>query len=416
MKKLPVIKNKIKTEINKNMNTYNKIIILTLLYLSIMLNGCGNSNSEDDHDETESEETSHEENEEVILSKESIETIGLEISEIVKQTMSGQLTAPAVVVTNQNLEVLVGSLIEGRVSRVFANVGDYVRKGNVLMYIEGLEIGEIKSTYIKAKANLEFFEAALERQRTLYEQNVGSKRTFLEAKAEYEKALAEFKAEDKRLHSVGFTEYDIEKFLEEDDHSAGRIPIRSPISGVIIERNVVVGQSIDLSSTAFKIINISTVWVDGQVFEKDIMKLGDKSSIQFTSTSVPDVIFEGRISYIGEVIDESTRTLKVRASINNPNHLLKPQMYGEMKIPTKDNLKGLFVKNEAIVKEEESSFVFVLINDTTFKKEKIEIGTEIDGLVEVVRGLSEGSKIVTKGSFLLNAELLKDSFGDEHGH
>ena len=194
------------------MNAYNKILILTLLYLSIMLNGCGDTNSDDDHDETESEETLHEENREVKLSKESIEIIGIEISEVFSQTMSGQLTAPAVVVTNQNLEALVGSLIEGRVSRVFANVGDYVRKGKVLMYIEGLEIGEIKSTYIKTKANLEFFEAALERQKTLYEQNVGSKRTFLEAKAEYEKALAEFKAEDQRIHSIGFTEYDIERF------------------------------------------------------------------------------------------------------------------------------------------------------------------------------------------------------------
>ena len=381
-----------------------------------MLNGCGNSNSEDDHDEMTLEETSHEENGEVKLSKESIEMIGIEISEVFSQTMSGQLTAPAVVVTNQNLEALVGSLIEGRVSRVFANVGSYVRKGKVLMYIEGLEIGEIKSTYIKAKANLEFFEAALERQRTLYEQNVGSKRTFLEVKAEYEKALAEFKAEDQRIHSIGFTEYDIERFIEDDNHSAGIIPIRSPINGVIIERNIVVGQSIDLSSTAFKIINISTVWVDGQVYEKDILKLNNISSIQFITSSIPDIIFEGKIIYIGEVLDESTRTLKVRASINNRNYLLKPQMYGEMKIPTKDNLKGLFVKNETIFKEGEESFIFVSINDTTFKKEKIEIGTEINGFVEVVSGLNEGSKVVTKGSFLLNAELLKESFGDEHGH
>ena len=117
------------------MNAYNKILILILLYLSIMLNGCGDTNSDDDHDETESEETSHEENEEVILSKESIEMIGIEISEVNSQTVSGQIIAPAVVVTNQNLEVLAGSLIEGRVSRVSSNVGDYVRKGKVLMYM-----------------------------------------------------------------------------------------------------------------------------------------------------------------------------------------------------------------------------------------------------------------------------------------
>ena len=136
----------------------------------------------------------------VVLKPASIREIGLEVVEVHEQAIAGSITAPAVLTASQDLEALVGTLVPGRVSRVFVRLGDHVRKNGPLMEIEGLEIGEIKGRYIQARAQLEFATATLERQKTLAGENVGSRKSLQEAQAAYDQALAGFQAEDRRIH------------------------------------------------------------------------------------------------------------------------------------------------------------------------------------------------------------------------
>lgn len=138
----------------------------------------------------------------VTLSGESIKEIGLTLSVAEVKPLVGNMTVPAKLLPNQDFEAQVGSLVQGRVREVFAKLGEIVKEGQELMHIEGLEVGEIKSNFIKAKAQLKYAEANYQRQKTLVEQKVGSQKAFLEAQAEYDKAVAEFNAEDKRIHSV----------------------------------------------------------------------------------------------------------------------------------------------------------------------------------------------------------------------
>ncbi|MCE7858090.1 MAG: hypothetical protein DYG97_16455, partial [Ignavibacteria bacterium CHB3] len=175
-----------------------KIILATIISLSLMR--CGSE--EQVHDE-HSEESHHEEShsESIMIPEVSIKEIGLKTETVTLKPFTGLMKIPAIVTTNQNFEAQVGSLVQGRVHKVFVNAGDYVKAGQELMLVEGLEIGEIKAGYLKAKANLDFHLANFERQKKLIEQNVGSQKSFLESQAEYEKALAEFNAEDKKIHS-----------------------------------------------------------------------------------------------------------------------------------------------------------------------------------------------------------------------
>ncbi|MEG8990428.1 efflux RND transporter periplasmic adaptor subunit [Ignavibacteria bacterium 4148-Me] len=384
--------------------------IAAIIFVAVIFVGCGDNKTENTESEMKEKE-SHEVSE-VVLSSEARSKIDLAFDEVKEGTISGMLKAPAKVITNQDYEAQVSSLVQGRVLEVYVKEGDYVKEGQILMHVEGLEIGEIIADYLQAKAMLDFTKAAYERQQTLLEQNVGSQKSFLESKAEYEKALAEYNAEDKRIHSIGLEHSDIET-SKDSEHIAGVLPIKAPIGGIIVERNVVIGQLVEANTTAFKIMNISNLWAEGQIYEKDLTKVTGKPKVEFTTPAYPNEKFKGEVILIGQTIDEHSRTIKVRASLQNTNGKLKPNMFGELFIPISSNTKGIIVPTDAIVKEGNESYVFVVENDSTFSRRNVETGIEFAGMREVVSGIKKGEKIVTKGVFFLKSELLKETFGEE---
>ena len=348
------------------------------------------------------------------LKAESIKEIGLTLSVAEVKPIVGNMTIPAKLLPNQDLEAQIGSLVQGRVREVFVSVGDFVKVGQELMHIEGLEVGEIKSNFIKAKAQLKYAEANFERQKTLLEQKVGSQKAFLEAQADYDKAVAEFNAEDKRIHSIGLTDDDLLKFvehasLEKDGHSGGVLPIKTPIAGTVVERNVVIGQLVDGSTTAFRVINTSTLWADGQAYEKEVPSFSGRPEVTLTVTAFPREEFHGKVIYVSPIVDEHTRTITIRASIPNRNGRLKPQMFGELHVPTGGTTKGLLVPAESVQKENVETYVFVATSDTTFERREVSLGGTFDSMVEVKDGIKPGERVVTRGSFQLKSELMKEA-------
>ncbi|MGE5860607.1 MAG: efflux RND transporter periplasmic adaptor subunit [Ignavibacteria bacterium] len=397
---------------------------LTMLAFTLtLIIGCGNnSGGEKKEEHPEYSETEH--SDRVNISQASIKEIGLKTESISLKQFTGFMNVPAKVIVNQDNEAQVGSLVQGRVQKVFVKVGDYVKAGQELMHVEGLEIGEIIAGYLTAKASLNFQKANFERQQTLIEQNVGSQKSFLEAQAEYEKALAEFNAQDKKIHSIGLSDEDVAngKGDRSQEHTSGTLPVKSPINGIVIERNVVIGQLVDGTTNAFKIININSVWIDGQIYEKDVNKINEKTNVLFTAASYPGEKFTGRINYIGQTIDEKSRTITIRAEFKNPNGKLKPQMFGEMHIPSDKNLKAILIPIESIIKIDNADFVFVQKEDSAapdggqaFEKRAVITGAAQDEFVEIKNGLRENEKVVIKGGFFLKSELMKEELEeDEH--
>jgi len=384
------------------------VIILIVMFLL----GCGKNKNEKSADETFEKSNAEEEAIKIVLSSEVRNKIDLSIDEVKEGTISGMLKVPAKLITNQDYEARIGSLVPGTVHQVFIKEGDFVKAGQVLMLIEGQQIGEIIAAYFKAKSNLEYYRSAYERQRTLFEQNVGSQKSFIEAKAEYEKALADFNAEDKRIHSIGLEHSDLETKMN-SEHTSGLLPVKAPISGIVTERNVVIGQFIEASTIAFRIMNISNLWAEGQIYEKDLTKISGLPKVEFTTSAYPDVKFKGELILIGQTVDDHTRTIKVRASLRNIDVRLKPNMFGELFIPINRNIKGVTIPAEALVSEGNNRYVFLVENDSTFIKHYVETGTDFNGFVEIASGLKKGDKIVTKGVFFLKSELLKETFGEE---
>jgi cobalt-zinc-cadmium efflux system membrane fusion protein len=391
-------------------------LLIAVNVLVFSFYGCGGK------EEPKKEESHNKHSEVVKLSAESIKQIKLETETVSLQPFTGYLTIPAKVITNQDNEAQIGSLVQGRVHKVFVKVGDFVKAGQVLMTVEGLDVGQIKAGYLIAKAALDYAKANYERQQKLFDEKIGSQKTLLESQAEYEKALAEYKAEDKKIHSVGLSDEDVIDGNKSEDHTSGTLPIKSSINGVVVERNVVIGQLVDATTNAFKVINTNTVWVDGQIYEKDITKINQKTNALFTSATYPNEKFNGRIIYIGQTVDEQTRTITIRGEFGNQNNKLKPQMFGELKIPVSSNAKAIMIPEESVVRESGEDYVFVQTSDSTtpnggqaFEQRKVIAGTSVDNRIEITDGLKEGEKVVSKGVFYLKSEMKKEEIeGDAH--
>jgi membrane fusion protein, heavy metal efflux system len=383
------------------MKISEKIVIgLTLLILSVI--GCSQK------DNPKKEESPVQQIKEIKLSAESIKLVKLETEKVFLESLKGFISLPAVIIPNQDNVAQVGTLVQGRVQKVFVKIGDHVKAGQVLMTLEGLDIGTIKAGFVKAKASVDYTKATYERQKKLFSEKIGSQKSLLESQAEYEKALAELKAEDKRIHSIGLSDEDILNGKTNDEHTSGTLPIKSPINGVVIERNIVIGQLVDATTNAFKIINTNSVWIDGQVYEKDLSKINQKTSASFSTTIYPKEKFDGNIIYIGQSIDEKSRTLLIRGEFSNSLNKLKPQMYGELKIPLGENAMAIMIPDEAVVKEAGQSYVFVQKNDTTYEQRIVITGISIDNRIEIKEGLKEGEIIASKGVFYLKSELKKE--------
>ena len=264
------------------------------------------------------------------------------------------------------------------------------------------ELSQRKAELEQARKRVEIAKAALEREQRIAEQNLLAQRELQEAQSEYEQAKAELLAAQNAL-----------RLLRVRAGQSARIPIIAPINGRILERRVSLGQTVNANDVLFVILDLSSVWVDLRVFEKDVhaVKVGQKVTI--TTPAYPNRVFVGTVRYVGDVLDEKTRTLLVRCQIANPQRLLKPEMFVRAQIQI-GKRKALAIPVTAYHEDEGKAKVYVRKADNRFEEREVVLGTRSGSWVEVKAGLKEGELIVAEGAFLLKSEERKEEFGEEH--
>jgi len=191
------------------------------------------------------------------------------------------------------------------------------------------------------------------------------------------------------------------------------IPVVAPLSGRILERPVNRGQVIHPDDTLFTILDLSTVWVDVKVFEKDVGRVRKGQRVEITATAYPARVFAGRVTYISDTLNpEAGRTLTVRCEVPNPQGWLRPEMSVRVKIIVGER-RSVVVPLSAVREEEGRWIVHVAAGAGRFSDRVIEKGVTYRGQVEVLKGLKAGEKVVTEGTFLLKSEEKKGEFGEE---
>jgi cobalt-zinc-cadmium efflux system membrane fusion protein len=308
----------------------------------------------------------------------------------------------------------------GRVLKLFVKPGDTVKVGDALFTIQAADMVQAQNDFIsaatalnKARSAQNLAEIIDKRQRLLYEgkavplKEVQNARAALDA-AENDVRSAEvaLEAARNRLRILGKTDQEITDFQEKGTIDPATL-ITAPIAGTIVQRKVGPGQYVGSGATdpVFVIGDLTTVWVVAYIRETEAPMVHVGQAIYFTVLAYPDRSFPANISYVAAALDPATRRLLVRATVNNAAGLLKPEMFASVKILTGEGDNAVAVPRDAIIYEGEAARVWVVRdkdNEKAIELRRIKVGLTNGTMVEVLKGLAPGDRVVTKGSLFID--------------
>ncbi len=410
------------------------LIVAALIIAGVWLRGSKPAQTDmAAHKEEHAEEKEKGESSVITLDEEAREKIDLTLESAQYRTTSLIIQITGVVGPNQTRLAHIRPLSSGRIEKVYVRAGDRVRVGQPLVAYDNIEIGELVSEYLSAKATLnkanaeaEVSRRSVERARKLVDLGAVARADYERREAEYKSALASIDVQkaqmgmvEQKLRRFGWTDAEIEKLdARTDKEHGGGAPntiLRSPFDGVVIKSEVAEGETVDTERELFALADLSTVWVQGDVYEKDIASIRQGQAIKVLANAYPDMTFNGRLTYLGDMLDPQTRTAKVRCEVANPRGLLKLEMFATIQIPTSARREALMIPAAAVQQVDNESVVFVEIAENKFEKRKVELGMNRDGWIEIKAGLKAGEKVVVQGAFMLKSHLKKEEFG-EHEH
>jgi membrane fusion protein, heavy metal efflux system len=321
--------------------------------------------------------------------------------------LAGDIQVVGTVAFHEDHYAVVGPLVPGRISRLVAGVGDKVKRGQVIADIEASEVGQARAEFVSAKARFAAADANLKRETDLAEKKISSVREREMALAQWVTEQAGVRAAIMRLRAIGLSPADIEEAEKHD--LGGRVQMRAPISGTVIERKVTLGQAVERATDAFKIADTTHVWVSLDLYEKDLARVQVGQEVEMRTDARPGELFRGRVAFIVPVIDEATRTAKVRLEFPNPNGMLHAGQLVTARIVADPKLatnEVLAVPRTAIEQVEGKTVVFVKAGEA-FERRNVLLGTSGGDRVEIRKGLSAGEVVAIDGAFLLKSELLR---------
>jgi len=314
-----------------------------------------------------------------------------------------------------------------------------------LREMDGAEIGENRSLLISAYAEYVFARTAHDREKQLYEKKITSESDYLAAEGEFKKAeanylatrdsvrfaagrslmeaqrtrrMAEFerKAAERTLHVLGLSEDRIAALTDLDEHDEAlmRYPLRAPFDGTIIEKHISLGEVLKDDAEVFVVADMSTVWVDLRVYQRDLAEVGTGQSVVVSAGhGIPDA--PSRLSYVGAVVDPTTRTTVARAVLDNPQGVWRPGLFVTGTIATRQTAASHVVAKDAVQTIEGRPCVFVQTEEG-FEPQPVVLGRENDGWVEIAAGLKTGQRYVSRGAFDLKARIATSTMDSHAGH
>jgi cobalt-zinc-cadmium efflux system membrane fusion protein len=320
----------------------------------------------------------------------------VETIEVHRQPVANQLLLAAHVMANPTSVVHIFPPISGRVVALKVLPGQEVIKGQELGMLQSSDAAQARSDYEKAKIEAARADLQLQRGNELLQHEVMAQRDYDDLKALDEADHAELARARQALLILGFSE----------NSTSDVIPIRSPITGVVLDVGAAAGElqrSLDNATAIATIADINSLWVVGDLYPRDLGSVKVGQPVDVSVTGYPGQVFHGKIDNISDAVDPATLTLKVRVVLPNPGHKLKPQMYATIAVT---NQKGtaVVVPSTAVIQNGKDTFVFVETTPGKYTRRNVVLGTVHDTTDEITQGLEDGDKVVSTG-----AELLRES-------
>lgn len=386
-----------------------------------------------------------------LTSAEVVGRVGLQVAPAENRPLAAVVSAPAELSYDETRLARLSPRVPGTAVRVEKQVGDAVRKGEVVALVDAAAVGKAKSDLLDALATLDLREkeaaatAAAAGKGAISE--IQAERDAAAAKSAQARVLAVQQAlanlglpagtdelrklspvqQAERLRLTGLPpEY--AKALGPELASANLIPVASPLDGVVVERNVVPGEVVDTTKVLFVVADLNRVWALADVRTEDADRVALKQSLAFAANGHPGEVLTGPVVWTSTAIDPRTRTLRVRAEISNPGTHWRARTFGTARITLRPgDQPTTAVHPDAVQREGDCRYVFVRLDATTFEMRAVRLGvrgevdarregggTQKEPRVEILDGVRPGEEVVTAGSYILKAEVLKGRLGDAH--
>jgi len=397
------------------------VLTTGVLLLGVLLNtGCTRSTVDEESHADSHEESPDGHDEDVVeLSSEAVDTARLESAAVTRAALGSRIDATATIKANEYRMAHVSPRISGKAFEVSAQLGDLVRAGETLAELDSIELGQRKSEFLQARASLDVARRNHEREERLFGQKISSEREYLEAKGEFDRSRASYRAAREALRLLGLPDEAIENIQwGGGEHPLSHFPLVAPFAGTVIERHITLGELIEPDDKPFTIADLSDVWIVIDLYEKDLAQVRVGMDATVTVDAYPERTFPGMITYLSHLLDPSTRTLEARVVVANPEGTLRPGMFARavLATPPEENAhQALVAPADAIQQVRGSDVVFVDLGSGRYEMRQVELGRRQDEAVEIRSGLAAGENVVTSGSFYLKSSLLKEEMGG-HAH
>jgi membrane fusion protein, heavy metal efflux system len=317
----------------------------------------------------------------------------IDVATVHPQSVTDRLVLSARVEPDPTRVVHIYSQITGRLVELYVRPGQDVTRGQTIGLIQSSEIASARADYDKAKIEVARSDRQLDRAKLLLQHEVMAQRDYDDLEAADQAAHAELARTIQRIQMLGFS----------PEGSSDSAALRAPISGAVLDIGSASGEmqrSLDNANPIATVANLDSVWVLGDVFERDLNTVRKAQSVEVTLPAYPDQTFHGTISNISDAMDPNSRTLKVRVVLANPRHLLKPEMFANISI-ARTTAPEFVLPTTAVVHEGTSSYVFLQTSPGKYDRREVSTGALNGKTVVVTSGLKDGDQIVTAGAALL---------------
>ncbi|MCK5057990.1 MAG: efflux RND transporter periplasmic adaptor subunit [Candidatus Aminicenantes bacterium] len=351
------------------------------------------------------------------LNGETQNQVGIKTAVVKPGLVKTTLQAMGKVLAPNNRKALVGFAGSARIVELHAAVGNWVEAGQPLVTLVCEEVGNAQSDFVKALTDCELAKLGSDREERLFKKDIGAKKEFLEAKANYEIARANLNAAEKKLYVLGFSKKQIEK-ISVTKNVNPNVTLSAPISGRVVRNNALLGAVIDSAAEIMTIIDPTDLWIDAEIFEKDLSKVKLDQEVDITVPAYPGETFSGKIHYIGDIVNPETRTITVRTKVVNRDFRLKPGMFADIKLLINHKEDAVIVPKQAVLDDGELKILFVMDVDEPdhFVCRVVEVGVEYNGDIEILRGLAIGEQVVIEGNYQLKSRLHEETLKGAHVH
>jgi cobalt-zinc-cadmium efflux system membrane fusion protein len=357
-----------------------------------------------EHKDDEHKEGEHKEEGKIALSKEQIAAAGIRVDTAGPLQIRSTVQLPGEIRFNEDRTAHVVPQVAGIVESVSANLGQKVKKGQVLAVISSSAVSEQRSDLLNAEQRLSLARSAYQREKHLWEQKISAEQDYLQAQAALRDAEVAVRNAQQKLRAIGAT--------GTSSGNLNRYEIRAPFDGIVVEKHLGLGEAVREDANAFLISDLSSVWAEIIVSPKDmqVVRVGEKVVVRATAF---DASAEGKISYVGSLIGEQSRTAKAHVVLPNTGDLWRPGLFVNVEVVSAETQVPVAVAADAIQTVEGKNVVFVRDADG-FVVREVRLGRSDGKSVEIISGLDAGTGYAATGSFAIKAELGKGSA--EHSH